>query len=175
MKTYWGKDVWLSTSLHTLPCGGEWFGLSKGPLSPREYPMCHALCGRRNWLHSLNGRGGQSENLPSLHLVGILSRPTGRLLTILTQLSRLQESHVTRKKVKLSLCLTKHWGSGGIAPRIIHLGNRRRRAVSFTPRPLYPQGKSPWYPLDRRLGGLQSRSGRSSKEKISVPPPGIEP
>jgi hypothetical protein len=23
--------------------------------------------------------------------------------------------------------------------------------VSFTPRPLYPQGKSPWYPLDRRL------------------------
>jgi hypothetical protein len=26
--------------------------------------------------------------------------------------------------------------------------------VSFTPRPLYPQGKSPLYPLDRRLGGL---------------------
>jgi len=24
--------------------------------------------------------------------------------------------------------------------------------VSFTPRPLYPQGKSPWYPLDRSLG-----------------------
>jgi hypothetical protein len=22
--------------------------------------------------------------------------------------------------------------------------------VSFTPRPLYPQGKSPWYPLDRK-------------------------
>jgi hypothetical protein len=31
--------------------------------------------------------------------------------------------------------------------------------VSFTPRPLYPQEKSPWYPLDRRLGGPQSRSG----------------
>jgi hypothetical protein len=28
--------------------------------------------------------------------------------------------------------------------------------VSFTPRPLYPQGKSPWYPLDRRLGGPQT-------------------
>jgi hypothetical protein len=26
------------------------------------------------------------------------------------------------------------------------------------PWPLYPQGKSPWYPLDRRLGGPQSRS-----------------
>jgi hypothetical protein len=25
--------------------------------------------------------------------------------------------------------------------------------VSFTPQPLYPQGKSLWYPLDRRLMG----------------------
>jgi len=25
--------------------------------------------------------------------------------------------------------------------------------VSFTPQLLYPQGKSPWYPLDRRLSG----------------------
>jgi hypothetical protein len=25
--------------------------------------------------------------------------------------------------------------------------------VSFTPRPLYPQGNRPRYPLDRRLGG----------------------
>jgi hypothetical protein len=32
--------------------------------------------------------------------------------------------------------------------------------MSFTPRPLYPQGKSPWYPLDRRLGEPQSHSGR---------------
>jgi hypothetical protein len=31
--------------------------------------------------------------------------------------------------------------------------------VSFKPRPLYPQGKSPWYSLDRRLGDPQSRSG----------------
>jgi hypothetical protein len=27
---------------------------------------------------------------------------------------------------------------------------------------LYPQGKSPWYPLDRRLGELQSWSGHCS-------------
>jgi hypothetical protein len=27
------------------------------------------------------------------------------------------------------------------------------------PQPLYPQGKSPWYPLDRRLGVPQSHSG----------------
>jgi hypothetical protein len=42
-------------------------------------------------------------------------------------------------------------------------------------RPLYPQGKSPWYPLDRRLGGLQSSSGRGDEEKNSQPLPGIEP
>jgi hypothetical protein len=46
--------------------------------------------------------------------------------------------------------------------------------VRFTPRPLYPQGKSPWYPLDRRLGGLQSRSGHGVEEKNSQSPPGIE-
>jgi hypothetical protein len=47
--------------------------------------------------------------------------------------------------------------------------------VSFTPRPLYPQGKSPWYPLDRKLGEPQSRSGRGGEEKNSQPPPAIEP
>jgi len=30
--------------------------------------------------------------------------------------------------------------------------------VSFTPRPIYPQGNIPWYSLDRRLGGAYSRS-----------------
>jgi hypothetical protein len=39
--------------------------------------------------------------------------------------------------------------------------------VSFTPRPLYPQGKSPWLPLDRRLGGPQGLSGRGGEEKNS--------
>jgi len=34
---------------------------------------------------------------------------------------------------------------------------------------LYPQGKSPWYPLDRRLGGPQSQSGCSGEEKNSQP------
>jgi hypothetical protein len=48
--------------------------------------------------------------------------------------------------------------------------------VSFTPRLLYPRGKSPWYPLDRRLGGgAQSRSGHSGEEKNSQPLQGLEP
>jgi len=35
---------------------------------------------------------------------------------------------------------------------------RRKWVVDFTPRPLYPQRKGPWYPFDRRLGGHQRRS-----------------
>jgi hypothetical protein len=38
-----------------------------------------------------------------------------------------------------------------------------------------PQGKSPRYPLDRRLGGPQSRSGRGGEEKNSQPLPELEP
>jgi hypothetical protein len=37
-----------------------------------------------------------------------------------------------------------------------------------------PPGKEPRYPLDRRLGGPQSRSGRGGEEKNSQSPPGIE-
>jgi hypothetical protein len=46
---------------------------------------------------------------------------------------------------------------------------------SLTLRPLYPQGKSPLCPSDRRLGGPQSRSGRGGEEKNSQPPPETEP
>jgi hypothetical protein len=51
-----------------------------------------------------------------------------------------------------------YWGSEGIASRI-----------------LYHQGKSPRYPLDRRLGGPQSRSGHGVKEQNFQLPLGIEP
>jgi hypothetical protein len=74
------------------------------------------------------------------------------------------------------LCfLTEHqamkayWGSGGITPRILDLGASWRLVISFTPLPLYPQGKRLWYPLARRLGEPQSRSGRSGVEKNSQP------
>jgi hypothetical protein len=43
-----------------------------------------------------------------------------------------------------------------------------------------PQGKSAWYPLDRRMSGPQSRSGCGGEEKNSQPlsahePPIIQP
>jgi hypothetical protein len=54
------------------------------------------------------------------------------------------------KKVKVKLSLShdmKTLGSGGIAPRIPDLSTRRRRVVSFTSQPLYPQVKSPLVPI----------------------------
>jgi hypothetical protein len=79
-------------------------------------------------------------------------------------------------------CLIKHhtmktyWENGGIASHILDLGTRWRWVASFMPCLLYPCCKSPWYPLDRRLGGPQSQSGCSGKEKTpTLPLLGIEP
>jgi hypothetical protein len=78
------------------------------------------------------------------------------------------------EKVKLLLCLISYalrhedmWGSGGTAPPF--LTQALDGVVSFTPLPL-----SPWCLLDRRLDGLQSRSGRCREAK-NLSPPGIEP
>jgi hypothetical protein len=60
-----------------------------------------------------------------------------------------------------------YWGNRGIPPCILDFSTRWRWLVSFMPEPLHPQGKSPWYPLDRRLGGPQSQSGHSGEEKNS--------
>jgi hypothetical protein len=68
-----------------------------------------------------------------------------------------------------------YWGSGSVALRIFGLDTRWRWVVSFMPRPIYPQVKSPCYPLDRRLGEPQSRSGRGGEERNSQPLPGLEP
>jgi hypothetical protein len=38
--------------------------------------------------------------------------------------------------------------------------------ASFTPLSLYPRRKRPRYPLDRMLGGPQSRCGQRGEEKI---------
>jgi len=40
--------------------------------------------------------------------------------------------------------------------------------VGFTPCPLYPQGKSPHYPLERRLGGPQSWAGCGGEEENPI-------
>jgi hypothetical protein len=57
--------------------------------------------------------------------------------------------------------------SGDVAPRILKLHTRWRWLVSFRPWPLYLWGKSPWYPLEGWLGGIQSRSGRGGEDRKS--------
>jgi hypothetical protein len=60
-------------------------------------------------------------------------------------------------------------GSGCIEPRILDLSTTSRWVVSFTPLSLYPRGKSLRYPLDKRLGGHKTRSGRPKEEQILNP------
>jgi hypothetical protein len=79
-------------------------------------------------------------------------------------------------KVKLSLCLNNlapcHegiWGCGCKDPHFLDLDTSWRLVASFMPLPLYPQGNSPGYTLDRRLGGTQSWSARHGEEKILDP------
>jgi hypothetical protein len=64
----------------------------------------------------------------------------------------------------------KTWGRGGTAQHILNLGTRWRWVVSFTPRAFHPRRKNPRYPLNRRLGGPQSRSESGGEEKKSLCP-----
>jgi hypothetical protein len=90
--------------------------------------------------------------------------------------TRLSVNSKGKVKVK-SHCLINHrpmetyWGSGGIALHILNLGTRWRSAVSFTPRPLYPQDKSLSYPMNMKSGRKQNWSGCSGEEKKFEPSP----
>jgi hypothetical protein len=112
-----------------------------------------------------------------LHVCLGCTSPYMTLTLRIQNLSRLQS------EINWFLCLTKYhamklypvlnqaarhrdiWRNGGITPHLLNHGSRWRWVVSFTPRPLYLRGKSPRYPLDRRLGGPQSRSGHSGDEE----------
>jgi hypothetical protein len=65
-------------------------------------------------------------------------------------------------------------GSGGMAPCSLDLGTGWSLVVSFMPWPIYLQGKSHRYQLDRRLSGPQSQSGHGGEEKNSHLLPRIE-
>ncbi|PNF25877.1 hypothetical protein B7P43_G11128 [Cryptotermes secundus] len=57
-------------------------------------------------------------------------------------------------------------GSGGAVPPFLTLALDGRGVVSFTPGYFTQEENCPQYPLDRKLGGPQSRSGHSAEEKI---------
>jgi hypothetical protein len=70
----------------------------------------------------------------------------------------------TVKSKRKGIPMLKHhedvWGSRGTVPYILNFGPRWEWVVRFTFRPLYPQEKSPLYPLDRRLGGPQNGAAK---------------
>jgi hypothetical protein len=66
-----------------------------------------------------------------------------------------------------------YWRTERIATRILEPGTRWSGQL-HAPAAL-PPGKNPLNPLDRRLGGLQSRSGHSGAEKNSEPLSGFKP
>jgi hypothetical protein len=125
--------------------------------------MCFIL-----WSHSRNCKYLQYSDFP------FPKKAQSLVIKTVSNYSCLSNYKGIKVKVKLPLCLNKHhtmtyWGIGGIAPHILDLSTRWRWVVSFIRWLLYPQGKSPWYPLDRRLGRPQSQSGHGGKEKILSP------
>jgi hypothetical protein len=62
-----------------------------------------------------------------------------------------------------------YWGSGGIVPLIVTLAGDGGEGSASRSGRFYPQGKSAWYPLDRRAGEPQSCSGWGGEENIPSP------
>jgi len=58
-------------------------------------------------------------------------------------------------------------GGRGVALHILNISMKWRLLVSFIPQPLFSLGKSQLYPLNWRLGGLQSWHGCFGEEKVS--------
>jgi hypothetical protein len=85
----------------------------------------------------------------------------------------LKVSRIGREILRMAvqrLTMKEYRGSRCIAPLILNFGIEWKWAVNCTPRPLYPR-----YPLNRRLGGAQERSGRIEKEKALLTLSGFEP
>jgi hypothetical protein len=66
-------------------------------------------------------------------------------------------------------------GSGCIDSVILNLGTRWGWVISFLVPVVYPQGKSPWCPLNRGLAGPQLQGDRFGEDKDLLLLPGIEP
>jgi hypothetical protein len=63
---------------------------------------------------------------------------------------------------------------GGAEVRSTYSSRHYMEEIGFTLLPLYPRRKSTQYPLNTRLSGPQSKSGRAGEEKKSLPLPKFE-
>jgi hypothetical protein len=134
------------------------------------------------------------KNFFTFRAIFIICKLPNLINSIFTSICLNVKNHC-KKKVKLSLCLTNYHAmttypminyaphdedilrSGSTAPHILKLGIWLGCVISFTLRPLYPQGKSPQYPFDRWLGGPQTQSGHGGdvKKITSLPLLEIKP
>jgi hypothetical protein len=128
---------------------------------------CHAMCGLcRKHIET-------SKERDSVNVI-VISGCSTLAITIRPLKSHFKEVKIALKRHSSpDSHLIKHYamktfGNIYVHPRFLDLGTSWRRVVSFTPRPLYPQGKNPQYPLDR-LGGPKNRLGRREEEKILDP------
>jgi hypothetical protein len=72
---------------------------------------------------------------------------------------------ILTKKVKLSLhLLTAHEKVGAKTKFLTLALHKSRKVVIFMLQPFYPQGKSPQFPLDRKLDEPQSQYGHGNKK-----------
>jgi hypothetical protein len=110
----------------------------------------------------------KSNDTPCEHPVSEHESPSSDIVNVNAKLSLYLTKYPPWRRIH---CLIKHHAmmaclrSGVLASCILNLGTRWRWVVSFTLWPLYPR-----YPLDWRLCGLQSRSGRDDEEK-NIPAP----
>jgi hypothetical protein len=68
-----------------------------------------------------------------------------------------------------------YWVSGDIALRILTSALEGGERSASRPGLFTPRKRTPWYPLDKRLGGPQSQSGGGGEEENFQPLPGLEP
>jgi hypothetical protein len=145
MKAYWeSRSTSITPHILDLDISWRWVvsftALKVYPQGKGPwYPLSRSLLGPQ----SRSGNGGKGKG-------------KGKVVPVL---SFLTQHHAIRA----------YWRSGGIDQHILDLDIRWSWVVGFTLRPLYSQVKRLSYPLDRRLGGPQSRSGRSGEEKNSHP------
>jgi len=66
-------------------------------------------------------------------------------------------------------------GSGHTTPCSLNFTTSWRWVASFMQQKLYPQGTSPWYPLDRKWMHPRASLDIVVKRKISLPLLGIKP
>ena len=128
-----------------------------------QYPLNWGLAGPQDQCEYF----GKEKNLlfPTKINLQFLSSSAYNLFTIPTKLSWLIS---TIKRNFFIHAIRQYSGSRGRAPLIPNLDTRERCVIKIISQMLYPQKEHP-KPLNRRLGGSQSRSGRFGEKKNLLP------